>query len=208
LHLKIIVSCRNIARKEELLLRRSFTRELPKLLATPRFEHGKKGNPQRRRARKRVGTIAGILVRELSRKLPHVVHAQYTDKLEFFNKILQQKRHTKHKIFTLYAAQTPCVAKGKQHKKYEFGAKACIAISKTTAIIVGALDLTIQHFYKNIKLCGFTVGSLLPQALGFPAQSEAYNMRDFFFITLLFGLLFCQQMLYPKEFHTPRGLDR
>ena len=32
-----------------------------------------------------------------------------------------------------------CVAKGKEHKKYEFGAKASVAMTKTHGVIVAAV---------------------------------------------------------------------
>ena len=38
-----------------------------------------------------------------------------------------------------------CLSKGKEHKRYEFGAKASIALTKNSGIIVGALS-----FAKNI----------------------------------------------------------
>jgi len=138
LYIKIICKCRVIASKEKTALRRSFTRELPKLLRTIRFSHGKKSNPQRKRARKRVKTIAGILLRGLRRKFSKAAYPQYTSSFELFEKVLQQKKGTKNKTYSLHEPQTVCIAKGKQHKKYEFGAKAGLALTKTTGIIVGA----------------------------------------------------------------------
>jgi IS5 family transposase len=37
-----------------------------------------------------------------------------------------------------------CISKGKDHKKYEFGSKASIAVRKNSGIVVGAI-----HFSKN-----------------------------------------------------------
>jgi Transposase domain (DUF772). len=64
LRLKIICKCRAIAKSEGIVLRRSFSRELPTLLRIIRFCQGKKTAHNARRAKKRLKTIAGILVRD------------------------------------------------------------------------------------------------------------------------------------------------
>jgi transposase, IS5 family len=38
-------------------------------------------------------------------------------------RLLQQQRHDKNKLYALHALEVACIAKGKAHKKYEFGAK-------------------------------------------------------------------------------------
>jgi hypothetical protein len=81
LRVKIIGSCRKIARKEGLVLRRSFTRELPGLLRTVRFSGGK-NKPARKTAQKRIKTTAGILTRELWRKLRPAQLARHRETLE------------------------------------------------------------------------------------------------------------------------------
>ena len=39
-----------------------------------------------------------------------------------------------------------CVAKGKDHKKYEFGSKVSIARTKNSGIIVGALNIETNQY--------------------------------------------------------------
>ena len=43
------------------------------------------------------------------------------------------------KIYSLHEPHISCVAKGKEHKKYEFGTKASVAMTKTHGIIVAAV---------------------------------------------------------------------
>jgi len=50
-----------------------------------------------------------------------------------------QKKTDTDKIYSLHESHIYCVAKGKKHKKYEFGTKASIALTKTGGIIVGAV---------------------------------------------------------------------
>jgi transposase, IS5 family len=52
--------------------------------------------------------------------------------------VLAQKRHDTEKIYSLHQPHIYCVAKGKEHKKYEFGTKASVAMSKTHGVIVAA----------------------------------------------------------------------
>jgi transposase, IS5 family len=38
-------------------------------------------------------------------------------------RLLAQQRTDKNKLYALHAPEAACIAKGKAHKKYEFGAK-------------------------------------------------------------------------------------
>ena len=67
---KIISKCRKIAKEEGIVLRRSFRRELPNLLKEIRFNKRLKDKKKVKKARKRIKTIAGVLIREIKRKLP------------------------------------------------------------------------------------------------------------------------------------------
>jgi len=143
---KVIEGCRKIAKDERIGLRRSFRRELPKLLRKPRKSP---------KILKRIRTMAGVLIRELDRKLPKEALARHKDKFQLFRRVHEQKRSDKNKIYSLHEPEVLCIGKGKEHKKYEFGAKASIVWTKTTGVIVG-----VKSFDKNIY-----DGHLLPEAL-------------------------------------------
>lgn len=145
---KIIKKCRKIAADEGLGLRRSFRRELPGLLRQ-RFKS--------RKTIKRIRTMAGVLIRELERKLPKEALARHTESLQLFQRVHDQKRTDKDKIYSLHEPDVLCIGKGKEHKKYEFGRKASIAVTKTTGVIVGAMS-----FNKNI-FDGHTLPDVLEQ---------------------------------------------
>ena len=53
--------------------------------------------------------------------------------------MLAQKPHDTDKISSLHEPHIYCVAKGKEHKKYEFGTKASVAMTKTPGVIVAAV---------------------------------------------------------------------
>jgi len=142
---KIIERCWKIQESEEIAVRRSYKRTVPKLLSGQRYwGHRTKAGKARKSAR-RLNTIAGTLVRELRRKLPHKALKHYESDLELYEKVLAQRPGQKDRIYSLHETQVYCMAKGKSHKRYEYGAKASVVMSKTSGVIVGALS-----FSKNI----------------------------------------------------------
>lgn len=143
---KVIEKCRKIAAEEGIGLRRSFRRELPGLLRQ-RFKS--------RKTIKRIRTMAGVLIRELERKLPREALARHEEDLLLFRRVQTQRRSDKNKIYSLHESDVLCIGKGKEHKKYEFGRKASIAVTKTTGVIVGAMS-----FKENVF-----DGHTLPEAL-------------------------------------------
>lgn len=138
LHRKIIKKCVGIAVDQGIELRQSYTRTVKKLLMEQRFRNHPKNKGRARKADRKVKTIAGRLVRELERKLTPGLHQ---DTLELFKKVLLQKKSDSNKIYSLHEPHTQCMTKGKEHKKYEFGSKVSIITTKTTGVIIGALNI-------------------------------------------------------------------
>ena len=139
LHAKIVQTVRRIARRAGLPLRQSYARTVPKLLQAQRGWRHPRTRPHARKAARKLKTIAGRLVRELERKLP--ADHRYGKLLALCRRILTQKRHDQDKVYSLHEPQVYCLAKGKAHKEYEFGAKASLVVGKKHGVIVGALNL-------------------------------------------------------------------
>jgi IS5 family transposase len=59
-------------------------------------------------------------------------------RLEVFRRVQVQRRWDKGKVYSLHEPDVACIAKGKAHKKYEFGCKVSVAWTKTSGVIVGA----------------------------------------------------------------------
>ncbi len=175
LHKKIVDSCISIAKKEGIKLRRSYVRTTKNLVRDTNeyvFLHSKRvrttknlvrdtyngTHPKRRKkanaAKRKLKTIAGRLVRELDRKLPH---QQKEVTLALFKRVLTQEKCSKHKIYSLHEPDVYCIAKGKAHKKYEYGCKASVVLTQNTGIIVGAMT-----FEENIY-DGHTLDAVLKQ---------------------------------------------
>jgi IS5 family transposase len=138
LHRKIIRKCVAIAQKENIELRQSYTRTLKRLFIDQRFRNHAKNKGKARKADKKVKTIAGRLVRELERKLPPGLHQSL---LTLFKSVLAQKKADSHKIYSLHEPHVQCMSKGKEHKRYEFGSKVSIMTTKTTGVIIGAINI-------------------------------------------------------------------
>jgi IS5 family transposase len=68
---------------------------------------------------RRLRTIAGRLVRELTRKLPAEVIAAQAENFILYRRVLAQKPRDTGKIYSLHEPHIYCIAKGKEHKKYE-----------------------------------------------------------------------------------------
>ncbi len=152
---KIADRCIGIAHREGIDLRRSYARTIPKLVFAQRGRHLPRGKKRANQATRKLQTIAGRLVRELNRKLSPLLKEAYRDQLELFQKVLAQKRGDRDKIYSLHEPQVYCMAKGKAHKKYEFGSKVSIGMTRQSGIIVSAMNLEKNQYD----------GKTLPQVL-------------------------------------------
>lgn len=143
LHRKIIKKCITIAEKEGLILRQSYSRTLKRLGFDQRFRNHPKNGKKARKADRKVKTIAGRLIRELVRKLSP---GQYAAELALFGQVLNQKRNDKNKIYSLHEPDVKCISKGKEHKKYEFGSKVSITLTRNSGVIIGALNIPTNDY--------------------------------------------------------------
>ena len=168
LAIKIINRLNKLAKAEGVQQRRTFVKEVKSLrLACRHFRHVKRRG-KAKRALKRLRTIAGILLRELQRKLPARVLAREAERFSLYEKVLNQQPKDKHKIYSLHEPDVYCVGKGKDHKPYEYGRKASVVSTLKSQVIVGieshdehihdsktlkpALDAAHRHRQTGIKL--------------------------------------------------------
>ena len=149
---KIIASCQRMALEEGLILRQSYRRTVKKLMLAQRFSHHPKNRKKAEKAKRKLKTIAGRLVRELERKLPEHRLSAYQDKLDIYKKVLSQQRQDSDKIYSLHESEVACIAKGKVANKYEFGSKVSLATTLDGNIILGVVNYTGNpHDSRTIK---------------------------------------------------------
>lgn len=142
LAVKVIKKCQKIAIKESIGLRQSYTRTTKKLLLMQRFAHHPKNRKKAAAAKRKLKTIAGRLIRELRRKLEEASLVTYRPALAMFEKVISQKQNDKQKIYSLHEPDVACIAKGKIAKKFEFGSKVSVAMTKDTNVVVGIVNFT------------------------------------------------------------------
>ncbi|WKN42773.1 IS5 family transposase [Tunicatimonas pelagia] len=147
---KIIEKCRAIAKQEGIQLRQSYRRTLKALMLAQRNSKHPKRRKKASAARRKIKTIAGRLVRELNRKLTAPVKAYYQEQLALFERVLNQKRHDKNKVYSLHAPEVCCIAKGKEHKPYDrggrFGSKVSLVRGASSGIITGVTNLNTNIY--------------------------------------------------------------
>ncbi|MEL6140274.1 MAG: IS5 family transposase [Bacteroidota bacterium] len=146
LALKIINYLRDIADREGIELRQSYRRVVKQL----RHQTFKGDHPRRskvaKKARKKIKTIAGRLLRDVDRKLSPEALEYYDETLDLFAHVLKQRPKDKNKRYSLHEPAVWCIAKGKVHKKYEFGCKVSVARTAKSGVIVGMKSFTGNPF--------------------------------------------------------------
>ena len=136
---KIIMRCWKLADKSGVRLRRRYRKEVRACIMAQRLRKDPRRRKAARRGHRRLRTIAGTLMRELERKLPAALREKQRENFTLYRRVLAQKPQDTDKIYSLHEPHIYCVAKGKEHKKYEFGTKASVAMTKTHGVIVAAV---------------------------------------------------------------------
>ena len=141
LAIKIINRLNKLARVHGISQRRTFVKEAKLLRLHIRHYRNVKKRAKARRALKRLRTITGILIRELRRELPqHCLFERYQQDFLLYERVLRQQQNDKNKIYSLHEPQVYCMAKGKDHKQFEYGSKASIASTAKGNLIVGVVS--------------------------------------------------------------------
>lgn len=144
LYRKVHAAMLRIAEAEGLRLRQTY-----RLLMTRAFrKHGGHAKAKQfKRARKvlrSLKTMAGRVVRDVTRKLGEAGRERHHEQLALCGRILTQIRTCKGKVYSLHAPEVECIAKGKAHRPYEFGVKVSLAVTHKEGFVVG-----IQSCPKN-----------------------------------------------------------
>jgi len=139
LAIKIINRLNKLAKKYGIQQRRTYVKEVKELrLACRHFRHVKR-RCKAIRALKRLRTIAHTLMRELKRKLSSPILRNCEADFELYERVLNQQPKDKNKIYSLHEPQVYCIAKGKDHKAYEYGTKASVVSTAKKGIILAAV---------------------------------------------------------------------
>jgi IS5 family transposase len=138
LYKKVIKRCHAVAKSCGIKLRQSYRFVVQRLDDAQRYAHLPRHAKKARQALKRLRTLAGRQVRDLRRQLIKLGKEElYTPLLEIMERMVSQQREDKNKVYSLHAPEVSCIAKGKVHKKYEFGSKVSVASLSGSHVVVG-----------------------------------------------------------------------
>ena len=85
---------------------------------------------------KKLRNFLGRVLRDVERKLPKPSE-KFKDLLANATRIHTQEKNDKQKLYSVHAPEVECIAKGKAHKKYEFGCKVAFVTTSKSNWIVG-----------------------------------------------------------------------
>lgn len=137
LYKRIIDLCNDIAKKENITQRQTYTRTSKQFLRDTHNSKHPKRFKKARKAKMKLRTLASRLVRELFRQLTPEQLEKHQSALNIFTKVINQEKHDKDKIYSIHKPYTSCIAKGKAHKQYEFGNKVGLISTSKSMIILG-----------------------------------------------------------------------
>jgi transposase, IS5 family len=128
------------AQERDIDLRQNYNRVAKhQLLMSHRYAHARQMNRARKCTRK-LRTILGRVIRDIERKAP-VIDPDLRILLDVAARIQEQERGDKGKVYSVHEPQVECIAKGKAHKRYEFGCKVSVAATSKGGWFVGAKAL-------------------------------------------------------------------
>jgi len=135
---KVIDYCKRIAKKESIKLKRTYGREIRKLKHQLRFARKPKNLKKLKRAQVKLHRIVFKIYRDLGNQL-NPIPKSYMETFNVLYRVLTQKRDDSNKVYSIHEPGVLCIAKGKEHKQYEFGNKSSFAYTRKSGIIVGAM---------------------------------------------------------------------
>ncbi|MDD2336615.1 MAG: IS5 family transposase [Geobacteraceae bacterium] len=146
-----------LAKKNGIALRQTYERLGKRaMIMQGRYSHARQAK-RARREQKRLRLYLGRVIRDIQRKCQEPSE-QLAIMLERASQIFSQKRSDSKKLYSMQAPEVECIAKGKVHKKYEFGCKVSLVSTSKENWIVG-----IQALHGN-PYDGHTLKDALTQA--------------------------------------------
>src|ERR1700748_3845019 len=96
-----------------------------------------------RREIKRLKTCLGRVARDVGRKIAEHpgIASHFAQPLARVARLLAQQKSDHAKLYALHAPEVECLAKGKAHKRYEFGVKVSVAATNREGLVVSMLTL-------------------------------------------------------------------
>jgi IS5 family transposase len=130
-----------LAKKHGLVLRQSYTR-VGRVAFSQSCRYGHAGQYKRMAKQvKKLKTYLGRVVRDIERKAGEEIQPFFADLLNKANRLLSQIKDTPNKLYSLHAPEVECIAKGKAHKRYEFGCKVSLVVTDKQGLVLSSQAL-------------------------------------------------------------------
>ena len=128
-----------LAKANAVELRQSYTRVGRKALCMSSRYFAARQPKRGKKEVRRLKTYLRRVVSDITRKIADNAELKviFKDSLDLANRLLKQQPQDKNKIYSLHAPEVECIAKGKAHKKYEFGNKVSVAATSKSGLVVG-----------------------------------------------------------------------
>jgi IS5 family transposase len=128
-----------LAKENDVPLRQSYVRLGKKALAnTSRYAHARQMRRARREIR-RAKTYLGRVARDIERKVKGDGEREevFAEPLAMARRLLEQRRDSKDKLYSIHAPEVECISKGKVRKRYEFGVKVGVVTTSKESFVIG-----------------------------------------------------------------------
>jgi len=143
LRYKMLMKLVRASRERGIALRQSYVRLSKNALVKQGYYRRANQHKRANRMTKKLKTYLGRVVRDIRRKASDI-DEELSDLLNKADRLLAQEKHSKNKLYSIHAPEVECIAKGKAHKKYEFGCKVGVVSTSRDNWIVG-----IKAFHGN-----------------------------------------------------------
>jgi transposase, IS5 family len=129
------------AKDEDVELRQSYVRVGKRALRRQQnYGHAKQMKRAKKETRK-LKTYLGRVIRDVERKANNPSN-DLKEQLSLAKRLMEQKRNSKNKIYSIHEPHVECIAKGKVHQRYEFGCKVGFVTSAKGNWILSAKAFT------------------------------------------------------------------
>jgi IS5 family transposase len=141
LYYKALVALSKLAKALGIKQRQSYLRVGKKLLIKQGRYHHAKQFKRKKAAIKKLHKRLGRVLREIERKVAErslVLEEAARSLLFNCRRLYEQTRCSKNKLYSLHESEVACIAKGKVHKRYEFGNKSSFVTTAKECFILHA----------------------------------------------------------------------
>ena len=128
------------AKKAGVPLRQSYARVGKKALFKQQCYARARQAKRAEKEKKKLHNYLGRVLRDVERKLEQPSE-KFQALLGHAQRIYTQKKEDQQKVYRVHAPEVECIAKGKAHKKYEFGCKTAVATTSKSNWIVATQAL-------------------------------------------------------------------